>query len=61
MPKMSDMMRQGQSSMSIFEQMYMQSLQAAAPKKEEEDTRVAAASETTMIDTSGSTVASTGT
>ena len=28
--KMSDMMRQGQSTMSIFEQMYMQSLKEVA-------------------------------
>ena len=28
--KMSDMMRQGQSTLSIFEQMYMQSLQESA-------------------------------
>ena len=30
--KMSDMMRQGKSTMSIFEQMYMQSMKQAMPE-----------------------------
>ena len=41
--------------MSIFEQMYMNSLKAQEPKKEEEDTRMAQpAATTSMIDTTQS-------
>jgi len=38
-PSISELMRQGRSTMSIFEQMYTQSLRATLPKSENEDTR----------------------
>ena len=40
-PTMSELMRSGQSTMSLFEQMYMKSLQDAKSKEEAEDTRMA--------------------
>ena len=48
--------------MSIFEQMYMQSLKAAAPQTQEEDTRMAQpATTTSMIDTTQSSHNTTST